>query len=57
MTKTETKHAAQDEIMHWVANAALIAEEGGEEEKAAEIRRQGKRIMKLYGYESWPGIG
>ena len=57
MTKTETKHAAQDEIMHSVANAILIAQENSESpEIINEMKVQARRAMKLYGYTEWPGI-
>ena len=57
MTKTEIKHVAQDEIMHWIANAILTAEEGGKPLAIInEMKAQAQRAMKLYGYTEWPGI-
>ena len=57
MTKTKIKHTAQDEIMHWIANAVLIAEEEDKPQAVIdEMRNQARRAMKLYGYTEWAGI-
>jgi len=58
MTKTEAKQTAQDYLLQGMSNAILGELESGGDPKVIEaMREQAKRVMKLYGYESFPGIG
>ena len=61
MTKTELKHSAQDDLLQGMANAILAESEGAfgapDETKIEEMRKQAKRVMKMYGISFMPGIG
>lgn len=59
-TKTQTKQAAQDLLMHHVANALGYWKEDltsrgqrveNEDEFRAELQRQADRIAKMFGFE------
>lgn len=62
-TKTELKEQAQKELMIAIANAIFMKGDddvvsGGNDPELAEVmRKQGLRVMKLLGYESFQGVG
>jgi len=56
MTKTDTKHGAQDRLLSYMAQAILSAQDGGDDEMAEEMRRQAIRAMKLFGVSGFAGI-
>lgn len=56
MTKTELKHRAQDRLLGWMVEAIYRAEDEGEAEMAAEMQRQARRAMTLFGVDFFPGI-
>jgi hypothetical protein len=57
MTKTELKHRAQDQLMGWMVEAIYRAEADGDKELAAEMLRQARRAMTMFGVVSYPGLG
>jgi hypothetical protein len=61
MSRTELKHKAQDELLGGMANAILAHLEGayGEPDKVLleEMHKQAQRAMKLFGVNSYPGLG
>ena len=58
MNKTEIKHTAQDYLLQGMENAILgELEAKGDPLVIEAMREQALRVMKLYGYESFPGIG
>lgn len=61
MNATETKETAQNELLGGMANAILAIREGnyGEPDEVliAAMLKQAKRVMKLFGFESYPGLG
>ena len=60
-TRTEIKHAAQDDLLQGMAQAILAHEEGAygepDAERIEEMRKQARRAMKLFGVSFQPGIG
>lgn len=62
-TATELKEKAQQELMIAIANAIFMMGDddivsGGNDPVLAEaMRKQGLRVMKLLGYESFQGVG
>jgi len=58
MTKTETKHIAQDYLMQGLGHAILgELESEGDPEVIEAMKEQAKRVMKFLGYNSFQGIG
>lgn len=58
MTRTEIKEKAQNEVLAGVANALLAAVENDfEPHIIEEMREQALRVMKFFGFVSYPGIG
>ena len=61
MTRTEIKHKAQDNLLQGMAQTILAHTEGtyGEPDhrEIEEMQKQAKRVMKLFGVISQPGIG
>ena len=52
-----TVDTAQQEIMHAISNAILIAEESNiNDDIIREMVKQGKRVGKLFGFANWHGI-
>lgn len=56
MTKTEIKHRAQDRLLGFMAEAIYRAEEDGDHDMAAEMQRQARRAMTLFGVDFFPGL-
>lgn len=57
MSSRQLKQEAQASLMQWVVNGILAESEYGKsDEHLAEMNKQAIRIMKMFGYESWPGI-
>lgn len=56
MTKTELKHSAQDRLLGFMAEAVYRADDEGDKEMAAELLRQARRAMTMFGVVSYPGL-
>jgi hypothetical protein len=56
MTKIEIKHSAQDRLLSYMAAAILRTDDDGDTEMAAEMLRQARRAMTLFGVTSYPGL-
>lgn len=59
-SKTEIKHQAQDEILDSIASLIASHQEGTygvpDEEIIEALRKQAKRVMKMFSVEEFPGI-
>jgi hypothetical protein len=54
----QVREKAQDELMEGLANAVLMARERGDNPAVIqEMLKQAARIGRLFGYESWSGLG
>jgi hypothetical protein len=58
MTKTEIKQTAQDYLLQGLANAISMETNDADDPAVLEaMRGQARRVMKMFGYDSFPGIG
>lgn len=59
--RTALKDTAQNDLLRGMVNAILTHEEGAygapDEAVIEEMRAQARRVMKLFGFESYPGLG
>jgi len=58
MTKTEIKQTAQDYLLQGLANAISMETNDADDPAVLEaMRGQARRVLKMFGYDSFPGIG
>lgn len=56
MTKTEQKHAAQDLLLAWMAEAIERKHEDGDLDMEQAMRREAQRVMRLFGVTQFNGL-
>lgn len=58
MTKTAIKWTAQDYLLQAMSNAISMETNDADDPAVLEaMRGQARRVLKMFGYDSFPGIG